>query len=817
MEILWQDLRFGIRMLAKSPGFTVVAVLTLALGIGANTAIFSVVNGVLLRPIAYRQPQQLYLIQEIIPQMAKFYPALPANLPDFRIWQKELHSFSDIAIAQSASMDLTRRAEPEEIYGVRASANLFDVLGVRPALGRGFVAQEDEAGRGRAVILTDEFWRSQFHADRALIGRTITLDGAPYEVIGILPASFHFPKQLGSLAEFPKRIDFFEPLNGPKYNERDLLSDFDFAAVGRLKPGVTLKRALAELNVAQIRIAKQANVGVDLKGRILPLEAVVVGPARRGLIFLLAAVAAVLLIVCVNLANLLLARVPGRMREAAIRLALGATRGRLLRQLLTESLILGLVGGALGICLAGFGVHWLVQAAPVSLPRLGEVRLDTRVLWFAVALSVLTGIVFGIFPAWRMAYAEPQEAMKTGGITTSESRRTRRLRESLIGFEVGLSTLLLILGGLLVASLLRVLRVNTGFVAEHVLVSDVQLPPQSYSKPDTRLHFYDQVLAGIRALPGVRYAGWVSKLPLEGETSVSGIDVPGQHQSWVQAPPANYRAVSPGYFEAMGIPLIEGKTFSEGDHGQNFVVISQSVADRFWPGRNPVGQVCLTHWGAEQREQVIGVVGDIRTVKLDEPPPMMVYIPDWWANPDLGLPESASIVIRTVMDPRAVAGAVRGVIHNVDREVPMVALRPMTQVVSQSVVVRRFQAFLALLFAVCALFLAALGVYGVVVYSVEQRWHELGIRMALGAQASDLLQLVLLQGMRPVVVGLGCGVACAFFAGRMIRSLLFGVSGFDPVTTVCCVVVVGLAALTACYIPSRRVIRTDPIVALRYE
>jgi putative ABC transport system permease protein len=817
MNTLLQDLRYGLRLLAKSPGFTAVAVLTLALGIGANTAIFSVVNAVLLRPLAYRQPQRLYLIEEIVPQMARFYPAFPANLPDFRIWQKQLHSFDGIAVAVAASRDFTGRGEAEEIDGVRASANLFDVLGVEPVLGRGFLPQEDEEGRGRVVVLTDEFWRSRFHADRSLVGRTITLDGVPSEVVGVLPASFHFPKQLGALAEFPKHIDFFEPLNGGQRPGQDLIGEFNYAAIGRLKPGVTPDAAVAELNVVQAQIARQANEGVDLKGRLVPLEAEVVGPARRGLIFLLAAVGAVLLIVCLNLANLLLARVPGRMREAAIRLALGTTRARLLRQMLTESLLLALTGGALGIWLAALGVHWLVQAAPVSLPRMGEVRLDTRVLLFAVSLSVVTGVVFGILPAWWMAHARPYEELKAGTLAATESRRARRLRESLIGLEVGLSTLLLILAGLLTASLLHVLRANAGFVAEHVLAADVQLPPQSYAKPDARLHFYDQALAGIRAIPGVRRAGWVSKLPLEGERSVSGIDVPGKRQSLFQAPPANYRAVSPGYFEAMGIPVMEGRDFSESDRGENVVVVSQSVATRFWPGSNPIGQICATYWGPEQHERVIGVVADVRTVRLDEPPPMMVYAPPWFGSPDPRVPRSASIVVRTAMNPVGAAGALRKVIDRVDPDVPIVALRPMAQVVSESVAARRFQLFLALLFALSALFLAALGIFGVVAYSVEQRRRELGIRMALGAGTRDLLRLVLRQGMLPVALGLGGGVGAALLGGQMIRSLLFGVAAFDPPVIACVVVVVGLAALAACFLPARRAVRADPMATLRYE
>jgi len=393
----WQDLRFAVRMLAKNPGFTAVAILTLALGIGATTAIFSVVNSTLLRPLAYREPQQLYLVREIVPQLAKFYPTLSANLPDFRIWQKQVHAFADVAVAESTSADLTGQGEPEVLRGVRASANIFSVLGARPALGRTFNPVEDDSGHGHVLILTAAFWRDRFQSDPSAVGKNITLDGVPHEIIGILPASFRFPSVLGG-ADSYARLAFFKPLNGPESYEQDLIGEFDFAAVARLKPGVTQDQALAELNVVQSQIAKQANAGVDLLGALQPLEAEVVGPGRRGLIFLLAAVVAVLFIVCANLASLLLARVPARMREAAIRRALGATYVRLIRQMLTETFLLSFVGGALGVWIASFAVNWLVHLAPASIPRLDEVHMDARVLLFALVISLATGSFFGITP-----------------------------------------------------------------------------------------------------------------------------------------------------------------------------------------------------------------------------------------------------------------------------------------------------------------------------------------------------------------------------------------------------------------------------------
>jgi predicted permease len=814
MPSFGQDLRFAVRMLAKNPGFTAVAVLTLALGIGATTAIFSVVNSALLRPLAYRDPQQLYLVREIVPQLAKFYPTLSANLPDFRIWRKQVHAFEDVAIAESTDVTLTGRGEPEVIRGVRASANIFSILGARPALGRTFNPEEDGSGHGHVVILTAAFWRDRFQSDPSAVGKSITLDGVPHEVVGILPASFRFPSALGGDDNYA-RLALFKPLNGPESYEQDLVSGFDFAAVARLKPGVTQDQALAELNVVQSQIAKQANEGVDLLGALQPLEAVVVGPARRGLIFLLAAVMAVLLIVCANLASLLLARVPARMREAAIRRALGATYARLIRQMLTESLLLSLVGGALGVWIAGFAVGGLVHLAPPGIPRLDEVHMDSRVLLFALVISIVTGSFFGMVPALRTARSQPVDALKSGATTTTESSRTRRLRETLVGFEVGLTTLLLILAGLLVASLGRLLHVHTGFAVDNVLVAGVDLPSQRYPQPADRLHFYDRVLAGLQSLPGIRAAGWVSIPPLGGEGSVTGITIPGAPSTQAETPQANYRPVSPDYFAAMGIPLLQGRIFAPADGDRKIVVVSQSVAERFWPGKNPIGQICTTQWGPDVPAEVVGVVGDIRTVQLDEPPLMMVYVPSWFNT--ISVPSFASIVLRTAGDPAGDAGAVRELIHKIDPDVPITGLRPMSQIVSRSVDSRRFPMFLATLFAVSSLVLASLGIFGVVGYSVERRRQELGIRMALGAARQDLLRMVLRQGMAPVTVGLATGVVAALFAARLIRSLLFDVSANDPLTVVLVVLVVAVVALVACFVPSLRAMHVDPMVALRYE
>jgi predicted permease len=816
LNTLLQDIRYALRVLARSPGFAAIAILTLALGIGANTAIFSVVNGVLLRPLAFEQPQQLCVIREIVPQLSKFYPSFPANLPNFRVWQHELHSFESIGLADSVSMDFFSRNGAVELHGVKVTAGLLDTLGVQPILGGNFRRDEEQPNRDHEVILTDSFWRSEFHADPSILGKAIALDGDSYEIVGVLPASFHFPQadELGALTDFSPHIAYLKPL-GEDASQFDALGEFDYVAVARLKPGVSLSQARAELNVVQAQIAKQANQHMDLRGEIVPLASQILGPARQGLLFLLAAVGAVLLIVCVNLANLLLARIPRRMREAAIRTALGASRARLARQMLTESLLLGILGGGLGILLAFFGVRTIVSAAPPGIPRLAEVSIDARVLLFAIIISIVTAVLFGMLPAWRVAHSDPQDALKSGALNTTENRRTRRLRSSLIGLEVALSTILLILGGLFTSSLVHLLRVNTGFSTEHVLAADVDLPPPTYTSNATSMRFYDQVLPAIRALPGVRSVGWINFLPLAGEGSVSVVGLPSMGKADTsQMPLADFRVVRGDYFQAMGISLVAGRVFTDADRGRKLVVISQKLAERLWPGQNAIGQMCNANWGGWNLLQVIGVVSDIRTVQMDKSPVMMLYMQTW---PFDHTDWSGSIVVRTQMDPSAAATAVRNAIHGVDAGVPITALRPMTAVVSKSVDARRFQMLLAVLFAVCALFLASLGIFGVVAYSVEQRRHELGIRLALGAQLANLRTMILRQGMAPVIAGLLAGIAGSLLLGHLIANLLFGIRAFDPLTFACVAIVVIFVALVACYIPARRATKVDPMIALRYE
>jgi len=543
---MWHDLRYTLRGLSRERGFAFVVVLSLALGIGANTAIFSVVNGVLLRPLPYRDPERLVSIREVIPKLAHLYPSLPVNLNHYFEWRKRCPAFESLALMRPSSLNLSGAGEPELLNSASISANTFHVLGIQPQLGRGFLDEEDVKGHDHVAILTDSLWKRRFSADRAIIGRKITLDGNPYLVVGVLPAGFQFPRQNELLATgASNRLDVFTPLGYTQEDLQEIEGDFNFAAIGRLRPGVAPQQALAALNVIQAEISSRIPEKLELRVFMSSLQEDIVGHSRRGLLVLLGAVGAVLLILCVNLANLSLARAAGRTRESAIRTALGAGRGQLVRHALTESMLLSLVGGALGIALAWWGVQALLVAAPVDLPRLSEVSLDGRVLGFALLVSIVTGLVFGILPALRSAGAQPQEALKSGNYTTTEGRRGVRLRNVLIGLEAALSAVLLITAGLLMSSFVRLMRVDKGFDIQRVLAVELSMPSTRYTEDSQRAAFYERVLDKTRPLPGVLSASFVSALPLQGETWVDTVGTEGDQRPDFERPMANVRFVSP--------------------------------------------------------------------------------------------------------------------------------------------------------------------------------------------------------------------------------------------------------------------------------
>jgi putative ABC transport system permease protein len=802
---MWNDIRYAFRTLLRERGFASMAVLSLAVGIGANTAIFSVVNSVLLRALPYRDPERLYTIREVVPKLAHLYPSLPVNFSHYYEWRARWSALESIAIMESSAPNLTGVGEPELLNGALVSASVFRVLGVSPQLGRGFLDEEDPEGHDQVAVISDSLWRRRFSADPAIIGRKITLNGRPHVVVGVLPSGFQFPNREG----LSPKTDVFQPLGYTKDDFADITGDYNWAAIARLRAGVSQRKALAELNVIQAEISKRIPEKMDLHAEMSSLQEDIVGQSRRGLLVLLGAVGAVLLILCVNLTNLSLARAAGRARESAIRMALGAGRAQLVRQTLTESLVLALAGGLLGIALAAWGVQLLVGAAPLDLPRLGEVRTDGRVLGFALLISLVTGVVFGILPALRSAGAHPQEALKSGSYTTTEAGIGVRLRSVLVGVEAALSAVLLITAGLLIASFVRLMHVDKGFDIERVLAVRVAMPSTKYPEKAQQTAFFDRVLEKTRPLPGVLSASFVSALPLQGETWLDLAAAEGDQRPMFERPMVNVRFVSPDYFKTLRIPFREGRPFDDSQRNRKVVIVSQGTARRSWPSQSALGRR-LQH--NETLEEVVGVTADVRSTSLDKDPVLIIYVP-YWQRPQL----AASLLVRTAMDPRGIAAGVREAIHRLDADVPIPKMQTLREVMSGSVAQRRFQMMLVMLFAAAALALAGFGIYGVVSYSVARRRTEMGIRMALGARTAGLQRMVLWQGIRPVVAGLAVGIGGALAAGRIVSSLLFQVSARDPVTIGGVSVVLLAVSVVAALVPARRATRVDPMKALRFE
>jgi len=808
------DIHYAIRCLGRDRGFAAMVVLSLAVGIGANTAIFSLVNGVLLRPPAYRDSDRLVAIDQVIPKFAKLYPALPVNVAILLEWRKQATSLESIGVIEPSAVTLTGVGEPELLSGARVSANIFAVLGVEPRLGRAFREGEDPSGHDRIAILADSLWRRRFHSDPAIVGRKILLNGLPHEVAGVLPPSFRYPVG-DAFAGYSAvaKTEVFRPLG---YDNDDLklrMGEFNYLVTARLRPGVTLSQARAELNVVQAAIsARIPEANLDLHASMVPLQERMVGDVRQGLVLLMAAVGAVLLILWVNLANLSLVRAAGRARDAAIRTALGASRGRLVRQSLVESLLLALIGGALGVALAYAGLRALLAAAPIDLPRLNEVHVDVRVLLFAFAVSLAAGAVLGILPALRSAAAAPFESLKSGSRSNTEGRHGRSVRNLLVSLEVGLGAALLVTAGLLISSFVRIMTVDKGFDVERVIALDMSLPTTRYTDDARCAAFFRRVLDQAAAMPGVQSVALVSALPLQGETWIDIVGAEHDPRPLMERPSTNVRFISPGYFKTLRMPLRDGRDFDEQDRGRRVTIISAGLAQRIWPGQNPLGRKLDNGDSEHSAMAVVGVTPDIRSTSLDHDPVNMMYVP-YWQRPR----RASSLLVRTAMDPHGIAAALRSAIWAADSEVPIPEVRTLEQVMERSVAQRRFQVTLVVLFAVAALALAAFGTYGVVGYAVARRRAEMGIRMALGAKRSDVLKMVLRQGMMPVLAGLAAGAMAALAIGRSMASLLFQVSPRDPIAFTAAAVVLLLVSLAACLVPARRATRVDPTESLRCE
>jgi predicted permease len=808
LDSLWYDFRFALRGLRRAPRFAAAAVLTLALGLGTTTVIYSLVDHVVLRSLPYDDPGRLVIVREVVGAMSKIYPTLPANASHFLEWRRACAACEGLAAVKRDKATLSAGGDPQRLGAARVSANLFTLLGVRPALGRTFQEEEDQPGRDRVVVLSDAFWRRQFGADPSIVGRTIVLDDDRVEVIGVMPPRFTLPTgdALGGLVSLPAQLDLYRPLALTK-RQATTQGEFDYAVIARLRPGATMEQARSQLDAVEARMAERDEPGTTLDASLVPMHVQIVGNAGRPLLLLLAAVGAVLLIVCVNLTNLSLARNVGRQHESAIRVALGAGRRRIARLALAESLAVAVAGGALGLLLAHWGLRALIALAPATLPRVAEVRLDARVFVAAALLTALVGVVVGALPAMRAAQTDPGEALKAGGRTATGGRTAARRRALFIGAQVAFTTVLLVGAGLFLTSFLRVMRVDRGFDTEHVLAVDVALPYSAYSSTERVMQFYDRAIAEVAAVPGVTGVAVASALPLEGEIWVDDISRPEAPHERVSA---NYRFVSPGYFAVVGTALRGGHALVDADRGRHLVVVSERVARALWPGQSPIGNSLTI--GSQKVAEVVGVAADVRTTTLEQEGSFVVYLPTW-ENPQM----QAAIVVRTPGDPGGIATAVRSALRRTDPLVPVPKIRTMAQVVSTTVAARRFQLVLLGSFALMALVTASVGIYGVISQSLASRTKEIGVRMALGARPSDVHRLVLREGLTPVALGLAAGIVGSLLGGRAIESLLFDVQSRDPLTLLSVCAVLGLVAVVACAVPARRATTVELATMLHPE
>ncbi len=811
METLLKDIRYGVRSLLKHPGFTAIVVLTLAVGIGASSAIFSVVNTVLLRPLPYRNAERLVVIQEL-DAAGKRVQVTPANFLD---WREQNTVFEQLAAILTRPANLAFSDQAERIDFAMVSANLFSTFGAEPFRGRFFAPADEQAGHAPVAVVSHGLWQRRFGADEALVGKSITLDGSPYTVVGIAPAGFQFPNKTDVWVP-PYRL-------APTMNERQdptQLRGFGMlAAIGLLKPGVPATQAAAEMDTIVTRLRQQYPATNNRRfNKVVSLHTDLVGETGPMLLLLFGAVGFVLLIACANVANLLLASAATRQKEMAIRTALGASRLRVVRQLLTESFVLALSGGLLGFLLALWGVVLMTKLLPRDFPRLADINLDWRVLGFTLFASVLTGILFGLAPAIQISKPDVQESLKESGRGTSGGRRHNSLRSLLIVGEVALSVVLLVGAGLLFRSFMQLQSVKTGFTPEQVLTMRLTPAGAKYRTDADYIAFYYQVLQRVSTVPGVQAVGAINTLPLE-KGPTAGFRIEGRPplttDKW---PGGNYRTVSTDYFRAMNIPIVEGRAFSERDTetAPLVVIVNQSLANRDFPNESPVGKrINMGNTDAQGKPlwwEVIGVAADVRSLELREP-----AVPEFYLSALQDSFGSMFVVARTSVEPTSVSAAVRSAASEVDKSAAVSDLKTMEHIVSDSVTQPRFNLFLLGLFSSIALLLSAAGIYGVTAYSVTQRTHEFGIRMALGAQVGDVLRMILRQGMVLICAGIAIGLVASFALTRLLRTLLFGVSVTDPLTFVVITILLTLVALIACYVPARRATKVDPLVALRCE
>lgn len=808
MQTLLQDIRYGARMLARRPAFTIVALLTLALGVGVNTAIFSVVNGVLLRSLPFHQADQLTSVFITVP--ARAVTTNPASHPNFSDWRSQNSVFESMTAYSPATATFTGGGAPEQIDGIAGSPDLFAMLKTPPLLGRVF-SSADEESSSKDLVISHALWLRIFNGDPNVVGRAVNLDTTAYTVIGVMPRGFRFPLN-------QSKSDYWLLLDARTDLNRERGANY-LNVVARLKPGVTLEQAQAEMTTIAGRLEqsypdKNAGRGINL----VPLREALVGKSRRGLVVLLAAVGLVLLIACSNVANLQLARASSRARELAIRTALGAGRGRILRQLLTESVLLAMAGGAVGLLLAVWGVDLVVTSMPDEIPRAAEIRLDTRVLAFTAAITLLAGLASGLAPALQSSKFQLTDSLKEGGRASSDG--ARRTRSLLVVIEVALSLVLLIGAGLLIKSFRQLLEVNPGFNSSGVLTAAVALPGATYREEARQSAFFEQALNRISTLPGVAAVAVVDPVPMGGSVAMNRFTIEGQPGTVTgERAVTNSRTISADYFNTMRIPLVRGRTLSEHDRPDSpkVMVVNDTFARRHFPNEDPIGKRIRLTIAANFVAEIVGIVGDVKHQGLVREAGAEAYVSY------LQVPTSImTLVVRARPgvgsgNSTDLANAVRQAVLEVDKNQPLYDVKPMAAWLNDSVARERFNMLLLGVFAAVALVLAAIGIYGVINYTVSQRTREIGIRLALGAQRQDVLRLVVGQGSVLILTGIGCGLLAAFALTRVMKGLLFEVSPSDPATFALISVSLAAIGLLACYFPARRAASTDPVVALRYD